>query len=81
MFLGGGIGWKIFKCHQRQQRRKHLQQRINNLIDMHKKLLEISIIDPSNKTNLPINETDGRFTNFNSSFINENFFSFFLVIS
>ncbi len=37
IFLGGLIGWKIFKCHQKQQRREHLQQRMSNLINMHKK--------------------------------------------
>jgi hypothetical protein len=51
IFLGDGMmGWKIFKCRQKQQR-------MNHLINMHKKPSEISTIYRSSKTNLPINKT------------------------
>lgn len=59
-FFGGGIGWRIFKCYQKKQRRERFQQRMNNLIDIHKKLLQISAINQSNITN----ETDVRYRKF-----------------
>jgi hypothetical protein len=57
---GSGIGLKFYKCYQRDQRRTRVQQEMNDLIDMHKKLLQRSTADPLNKTNLLMNETDVR---------------------
>lgn len=51
----GGIGWRIFTYYQKRQRHADSQQEMNHFINVHEKLLQISIVD-----HISENETDVR---------------------
>jgi hypothetical protein len=59
---GGGIGWKIFKCHQKEQRRARLQEEIRYVNYIYMEVLHISTDNQLNENNLSANKADVRKT-------------------
>ncbi|CAF1014482.1 unnamed protein product [Adineta steineri] len=58
-FCGCSIGWKIFKCQQKQERRERIQRDLNNLIDVHNELLQRSSVnDHFNEKNVSMDGTN-----------------------
>ncbi len=49
---GCSIGWKIYKCNRKEERRERVQQQINTLIDRHDTRLQPSTINQWNKTDV-----------------------------